>query len=139
MVTQVAGTSHIPGLACGTTLVLDEPLSLWGGIDPSTGTIVDRQHPQCGESIAGRILVLPHGRGSSGGSAVLAECLRAGTGPAAIVMKDLDPILLVGALVAGELYPGIECPIVSSPDHYDTLVGDLSTIVHPNGVIEQAS
>ena len=33
-----------PGEAAGPALVLDEPLSLWGGVDPATATIVDRLH-----------------------------------------------------------------------------------------------
>ena len=51
------------------------------------------------------------GRGSSSGSAVLAEALRAGTGPAGFLMVERDAILTVGALVASELY-AIACPIV---------------------------
>jgi len=30
------------------TLVLDEPLSFWGGLDPQTGRIIDERHPQQG-------------------------------------------------------------------------------------------
>jgi predicted aconitase with swiveling domain len=42
---------------------------------------------------------------------VLAECLRRGTGPAAILLSIPDPILTVGAIVARTLY-GVSCPIV---------------------------
>ena len=101
----------IDGDAMGDSLHLDEPLSFWGGVDPSTGAIVEERHPQHGEVITGRILSMPHGRGSSSSSAVLAESLRLGTGPAAIVLDEGDSILVVGALVARELY-GVKCPVV---------------------------
>src|SRR6185437_7030114 len=71
----------VPGAASGPVLRLDEPLSFWGGLDAATGTIVDRLHPQRGKNVAGRILMMPAGRGSSSGSATLAEALRLGKGP----------------------------------------------------------
>lgn len=106
-------TVVVPGEATGEVLRLQEPLSFWGGIDPTTGLIVEARHPQHGEIITGKILSMPHGRGSSSSSAVFAEALRLGTGPAALILDEHDPILLVGALVARELY-GVVCPIVVS-------------------------
>jgi predicted aconitase with swiveling domain len=103
----------VAGEARGPVMVLTEPLSFWGGVDPGTGRIVDRHHPQAGLSITASILVLPAGRGSSSSSSVLAECLRTGTGPAGIVMRQLDPIVATGAHVAAELY-GVACPVVVS-------------------------
>ena len=103
--------AYAPGEAEGEALVLSEPLSLWGGIDVETGRIIDRSHPDRGRSVAGTILVMPGGRGSSSSSSVLAEALRRRTAPAAIVLSIPDPILTVGAIVAFELY-GIRMPIV---------------------------
>jgi uncharacterized protein len=100
----------VSGLASGPVLVLDEPLSFWGGLDSATGTIIDRLHPQHGASVAGRMLMMPTGRGSSSGSATLAEALRLGNGPAAILMLERDAIVVVGAMVAAELY-GLACPV----------------------------
>ena len=101
----------VPGRAVGEALILDEPLSMWGGADPETGQIIEPAHPQHGETLAGKVLVMAHGRGSSSSSSVLAELLRRGVGPAAIVLREPDSILAIGALVAGELY-GTVCPIV---------------------------
>ena len=101
----------VAGMAEGPALVLDEPLSLWGGLDPGTGEIVDVRHPQRGANVAGRVLVMPSGRGSSSSSSVLAEAIRSGTAPAAIVLGEPDPILPLGAIVARELY-GTVVPIV---------------------------
>jgi predicted aconitase with swiveling domain len=102
----------------GEVLNLDEPLSLWGGVDVGTGLIVEEGHPQHGESVRGRIVVMPHGRGSSSSSSVLTELLRTGLGPAAIVTRAPDSILAIGALVADALY-GTGCPVVVSADPVD--------------------
>ena len=101
----------VAGEASGEVLVLQERLSFWGGIDPATGKIVDVHHPQRGANVAGKILVMPGGRGSSSSSSVLAESIRAGTAPGAIVLAEPDPILALGAIVARELY-GIVMPVV---------------------------
>jgi hypothetical protein len=98
--------------------VLDEPLSFWGGVNAATGEIVDTHHPQVGASIVGRVLVMPGGRGSSSSSSVLAETIRNGVGPAAILLAATDPIIALGSLVAGELY-GIRTPVaVLGPEAY---------------------
>jgi predicted aconitase with swiveling domain len=89
-------------------------LSFWGGIDVASGNIIDRSHPDLGKNVTGRVLVMPGGRGSSSASAVLAETIRRGTGPAAIILAIPDPILTVGALVAQSLYD-LRCPIVVCP------------------------
>ena len=125
------------GDAQGMGLTLDEPLSWWGGIDPETGTVIDRSHPQCGACTTGRILVLPGGRGSSGGSAVLAESIRLRTGPAGLVLRTVDPILVVGAMVAAELYPRRRCPVVVVEHGYDLLSGHSPVRIHSGGLVEQ--
>jgi predicted aconitase with swiveling domain len=111
---STAARAYAAGDAEGPALVLREPLSLWGGIDLETGRIIDHSHPDVGACVTGTILVMPGGRGSSSSSAVLAEAIRCGTGPAGIVLATPDPILTVGALVAASLY-GLRCPIVVAP------------------------
>lgn len=93
-------------------LVLDEPLSLWGGMDPATGRLIDVHHPQRGAVLSGRIVVMRTGRGSSSSASVLAEAVRAGTAPAALVLAEPDLILAIGAAVAAELY-GVAVPVVA--------------------------
>jgi predicted aconitase with swiveling domain len=99
-----------PGHGAGAAFVT-ETVSFWGGVSARDGTIIDVHHPDCGRSVAGTVLVMPVGRGSSSASAVLAETLRLGCGPAAVVLASPDVILAAGSIVAGELY-GIHCPIV---------------------------
>jgi predicted aconitase with swiveling domain len=114
--------SLVAGRARATAIVLDEPLSFWGGLDPATGRLIDGHHPQRGARIAGRVLVMPSGRGSSSSPSVLAEAIRTGRGPAAIVLGEADPIVALGAIVAAELY-GIAVPVVvADPDGYRALV-----------------
>jgi hypothetical protein len=94
----------VRGTANGTVLLLEAPLSFWGGLDPATGCIIDRRHPQCGACVTGCVLVMPGGRGSSSSSTVLAEAIRRGTAPAAIILAESDPIVVLGAVVAEILY-----------------------------------
>jgi len=103
----------VAGEAQGEGLVLTEPLSLWGGFDSETGEVIDVSHEQLGLSLTDRIVVMPHGRGSSSSSSVLAEAMRRGTAPAGFVLNEPDPILVVGSLVGEHLY-GVNCPIIVS-------------------------
>jgi uncharacterized protein len=105
------GRTLVPGEGHGPALVLSEALSFWGGLDPATGAIIDVHHPQLGAVVTGTVLVMPGGRGSSSSSSVLAEAIRAGTAPAAIVLTEADPIIALGAIVSRELY-GTSIPIV---------------------------
>jgi predicted aconitase with swiveling domain len=105
------GRVLVGGEADGTAVVLREPLSLWGGLDPASGELIDAHHPQRGAALAGRVLVMPASRGSSSSASVLAEAVRAGTAPAAILLAEPDLILAIGAEVARELY-GRSVPIV---------------------------
>jgi predicted aconitase with swiveling domain len=92
------------GEAHGEALVLREPLSLWGGLDPETGVLIDAHHPQRGAVLTDRVVVMPSGRVSSSSSSVLAEAIRTGHAPAAILLGEPDLILAVGAAVGHELY-----------------------------------
>lgn len=108
------GVFHVRGKAEGKALRLPSPLSFWGGVDAGTGRIIDRSQPHAGAELRGRVLVMPSGRGSSSASSVLAETIRNGTGPAAILLERPDPIVTAGAMVARSLY-GIVCPVAVCP------------------------
>lgn len=98
------------GTAEGIAIRLTEPLSFWGGTD-DRGRIIDPRHPQYGEVVAGRVLVMESGRGSSSSASVLAEQIRSNAAPAAIVLARLDAIIVLAAIVASELY-GLDVPIL---------------------------
>ncbi len=108
----------VPGRAAGEVLALREPVSFWGGFDVETGRIIDRLHPDCGACLTGRVLVMRSARGSSSGSSVLAEAIRCGTAPAAIVLRSRDAILTIGALIAAVLYDR-PCPVVFVESNQD--------------------
>ncbi len=105
----------------GELLVLTEPLSLWGGLDADSGRIIDARHPQSGSSVTGRILAMPHGRGSSSASAILLEAVRQGTAPTAIVLRETDGILALGAAVAREMYGRQPLVMVLDGEDFDRL------------------
>jgi predicted aconitase with swiveling domain len=105
------GRTLAAGSARGEVIPLSEPLSLWGGMDPHTGTLIDPHHPQAGQSLSGRVLLMPSGRGSSSSSSILAQAILAQTAPAAIILLQPDPILALGSIVAAELY-GRTVPVV---------------------------
>jgi len=122
MVEQIIQTRvFVAGEAEGNVLLLSEPLSLWGGLNPDTGEIIDHHHPASSEIVTGRILVMPSGRGSSSASSILLEAVRQGTAPAGIVLMEMDGILVLGAVVAREIY-GEELPVVvATPEDYKQL------------------
>lgn len=101
---ELKGTVVHPGSpAEGRLLVLEKPISFWGGVDPLTGKIMDPRHPRHGERLGGRVLVMERTIGSSSSSAVMLELLRNRVAPAAIVVGRTDAILVLGILVAQEL------------------------------------
>lgn len=107
---DVGGRCLHPGVASGPTVVLREPVSFWGGVS-AQGVVIDPHHPQCGVALRGTVLMLRAGRGSSSSSSVLAEQIRSGQAPAAILLSEPDIILTLGAIAAAELYD-IRMPIV---------------------------
>lgn len=128
MATVLSGKVSHPGTAEGEVLVLTEPVSFWGGVDHH-GEIIDVHHAQHKAKMTNKILVMPSGRGSSSATAVLAELIRTGDGPLAIVMLQCDTILVIGALVSAEIY-GISLPIVElEQSEYDQLFEGMRVTV----------
>ncbi len=91
------------GSGAGRLLVLDRPISFWGGVDPLTGEISDPRHPQHGTRLGDRLLVLERTIGSSSSSAIMLELLRNRVAPAGIIVGRTDAILVLGILVANHL------------------------------------
>jgi|TARA_B110000977_G_scaffold34956_1_gene46744 hypothetical protein len=90
--------------AKGQVLTCAEGLSFWGGVDPSTGTIIDVHHPNHGEILTGKIVLMPTSRGSCSGSGVLLQLARIGLAPAALVFREEEDILTLGAIIAAKLF-----------------------------------
>jgi len=94
------GRRIVGGTAEGSVLAAETPLSLLGGVDAITGTVQDPESPIRGERLAGRILAVPHAKGSTVGSYVLYGLRTRGCAPRAIVAASADTILAVGAVLA---------------------------------------
>jgi len=104
-------TAVVTGHGQGRPLLLEEPLSFWGGYDAAAGRIIEAGHSQYDQSLSGRVILMARAKGSSSSSSVLAEAIRNGTGPAAIVMRERDLIVGLGCIVASELY-GLQVPLL---------------------------
>ncbi|MDD1676678.1 MAG: DUF126 domain-containing protein [Methanomicrobiales archaeon] len=101
------------GSGTGPILVSPEPISFLSGVDPATGKIVEKGHPLQGESVAGRVLAFRHGKGSTVGSYVLYALQKNGVAPAAIINDDAEPIIVVGAIIAGiPMVDRLEVPVI---------------------------
>ncbi|MDP7549783.1 MAG: DUF126 domain-containing protein [Acidimicrobiales bacterium] len=129
----------VAGSATGEVLCLDEPLSFWGGVDPRTGEIVDRHHPQRGCTVAGRVLVMPSGRGSSSSSSLLLEAIRNGSAPVALLVRRADEILSLGAIVADELYGRSLPVVVLDSATYSSLMTGETVAVGEDGSLNRQS
>ena len=105
----------------GKVLYCDEGISFWGGVDPKTGVIIDAHHPNHGTSLAGRILMMPTSRGSCSGSGVLVELARNAKAPAALVFREAEDILTLGAMIAEQLFDRPIAVLRLPPDTFEHL------------------
>lgn len=129
--TTLSGRTLVAGSARGEALVCSTAISGWGGISPEKGTIVEISHPQRGASFAGKVLVVPGAKGSSGWSGMFHLARKMGTAPAAIVTSKVNTKLAVG-LVALQI-PAVLVDDLSALAGDDslsvTLPGDGSVVV----------
>jgi predicted aconitase with swiveling domain len=119
-------------------LALTAPISFWGGVDPRTGVIADPRHPQCGQSIAGRALLVPATVGSSSAAAILLELVHANLSPAAVILHEPDAILLLGLIVAKEMGWNTPIALRLDRDRFAALHGSELDISE-SGVISRRS
>jgi hypothetical protein len=99
---KLRGRKIFGGKAEGLALVSREPISFYGGINPDTGIVEEQGHPLQGRSVSGKVLVFPQGRGSTVGSYTLYRMQKAGTAPVAILNRECETIVAVGAII-GEI------------------------------------
>jgi len=111
------------GSAKGEALVSPAPVSFYGGIDPETGRIIERGHPLEGQSVSGKILVFPFGKGSTVGSYIIYRLKKSLKAPAGIINQECEPIVAVGAIISS-------IPLIDRVDIKKIKTGD---IVEMNG------
>ena len=124
-----------PGNARGRVLKLSEPLSFWGGFNPIDGRIIDRSHPELGQSITDTILALPGSRGSAGTPGGVAEALRRKIGPVAILLTQPDVNITIGTQVADRLYATKTPVLTLAEQDFAWLETGMEATVSEEGVI----
>lgn len=97
---KLTGRKIYKGKTEGEALVTSQSISFYGGVDPETGTIVEKGHELEGQSIIDKILVFPSGKGSTVGSYVIYQMAMTGKGPKALVLKDCEAIVAVGCIIS---------------------------------------
>ena len=118
---KIKGRAIFKGRAIGRLMVLDEAFSFLGGVDPKTGLLTVASGRE-GESIDGRILVFPHGKGSTVGSYTMMDLKKNGHLPAAIINAEAETIVATGAVMA-------EVPMIDSVDISVLREGDRAVLV----------
>ena len=96
----IRGRKVVGGVAEGEALVTRQTISGWGGINSMTGTVIENHHELKGISFAGKVLVFPGAKGSSGWSAQFHVARVMGTGPAAWLFNQMSTKIALGAVVS---------------------------------------
>lgn len=93
------GRKVVGGCFEGEALVTRDRISGWGGIDPRTGTVIETRHELKGISFAGKVLVFPGAKGSSGWSSQFHIARLAGAAPGAMLFNEMTAKMGLGAVV----------------------------------------
>jgi predicted aconitase with swiveling domain len=112
MATIVKCRPLVAGHGCGKILITQQNISFWGGVDPANGMIIDPRHELFDQSITGKILAFPYGKGSAAAPLVLLELAKQSTAPAAIINIETDPLLVAGPIISKHFY-GTSIPVVA--------------------------
>ena len=118
---ELKGRIIYKGTGEGEALTTTQPISFYGGVDPNTGVVIEKGHELQGQSVKGKVLVFPTGKGSTVGSYTLYRMKRNGTAPAGIVNKESETVIAVGAIIS-------EIPCVDSVDISRIKTGDTVRI-----------
>jgi len=116
------------GKAEGVAIVSKKPISFYGGVDPNTGVIVEKGHDLEGQSIKDKIFVFPNGTGSTVGSYTMLRLKKNGVAPKAIINKECETIVAVGAIIS-------DIPCVDKIDIEKIKTGDKLIVNAENGEV----
>ena len=126
---KLKGRKIYKGIAEGEAIVTKDGISFYGGVDPDTGKVVEVGHELEGQSITGKILVFPTGKGSTVGSYTLYRMKKNNTAPAAIVNEQIDTIIAVGCIIS-------EIPCVDKIDVSNIKTGQKMIVNGSEGTVE---
>ena len=125
----------VDGSASGKVLVCEEGLSFWGGVDPHTGAIIDTHHPNHGDSVSGKCLLMPTSRGSCSGSGVLLQLALKERAPAMIIFNEPEQVLTLGSIVCDRIF-GVPVPIIClSQQNYYAVARENSVELHDHKLV----
>ena len=88
------------GVVEAEALVTREAISGWGGVEPREGRIIESRHELVGESFAGKVLVFPGAKGSSGWSGMFHMARLMGSAPAAMIFTTMNTKIALGVVVS---------------------------------------
>ncbi|MHC1628171.1 MAG: aconitase X swivel domain-containing protein [Candidatus Nezhaarchaeales archaeon] len=94
------GKGIVKGYFRGEALVTNKPISFLGGVDSSTGIVLEKNHDLEGATLAGKVLLMPHGKGSTVGSYVIYGLAKRKLAPGAIVTIKVDLMTLTGCVIS---------------------------------------
>jgi predicted aconitase with swiveling domain len=114
---EMKGRIISKGKGEGEALTTTQPISFYGGVEPNTGEVIEKGHELQGKTVKGKILVFPNGKGSTVGSYTLYRMKKNGTAPAAMINKECETIVAVGAIIS-------EIPCVDKVDISKIKTGD---------------
>ncbi|WGI17015.1 DUF126 domain-containing protein [Methanonatronarchaeum sp. AMET-Sl] len=97
---KIKGRSITKGIATGEILKTNQEISFLGGVDPETSKITDPNHELLGQEIKDKILIFPGGKGSTVGSYIIYQLKKNNKAPKAIINKETEPIVAVGAVIS---------------------------------------
>jgi len=123
---ELKGRIIYRGKGEGEALVTSQPISFYGGVDPTTGEVLEKGHELQGKSVKGKVLVFPTGKGSTVGSYTLYRLKKNGAAPAGIVNRECETVVAVGAIIS-------EIPCVDKIDISRLKTGDHVQI--ENGMV----
>jgi predicted aconitase with swiveling domain len=123
------GRKIYKGKAQGEALVTSMGISFFGGVDPETGVVVEKDHQLEGYYISGKVLFFPTGKGSTVGSYTLYRLKRAGKAPLAIVNAECETITAVGCIIS-------EIPCVDQIEVEQIKTGDIVLVDGDEGIVE---
>jgi len=105
------------------------PISFLGGVDPKTGIVMDKNSNAFGKSIKDKIFVFPMGKGSTVGSYVIYQLKKNGTAPLAIINKEAETIVSVGAIIS-------DIPMVDKVEIENIQEGKKIRVNGDKGIVE---
>ena len=89
------------GVACGPALISPDSICFYM-VSPDTGMIVEQDHAAKGQSIAGKVIIFPSGKGSSVVQMDgLYKLQLKGFQPKAMIIEKAETVLVATAIILG--------------------------------------